>query len=359
MFKTAVIIGRFQPCHEGHLNLIRTALEVGEKVIVIIGSHNKARSSKNPFTTSEREQIIKDNLLPHQLKRISFGYVEDRLNNNYRWVTNIKKQVYLLCEKLNDDIPVSEQICIVGHEKDRSLYNKLLPDWSFKKVYNENTYSISATEIRKYFFTNHSPELIFGIPTPTVNFLKKFKYGQSEEYFLLAEEFQYLKEYNKKWDITPHPVNFVAVDAVVYFDNKILIITRKNPPGKGQFALPGGFLDRYEIIKDAAIRELIEETSITLSPETIESRFKGIEVFDAPSRSERGRIITHAHFFDLSGLTFNFQAADDASEVFTLEVKDLHKFKTSFYSDHYEIIESTLKKFLNIDLEDILYTMRE
>lgn len=59
--KTAVIIGRFQPVHQEHLNvLFLTALLEYDKVIVLIGSANQARSIKNPFTWHERAWMIQE-----------------------------------------------------------------------------------------------------------------------------------------------------------------------------------------------------------------------------------------------------------------------------------------------------------
>ena len=56
----------------------------------------------------------------------------------------------------------------------------------------------------------------------------------------------------------------VAVDAVVFTiinnDLKILLIKRKNPPFKGKYAIPGGFVNKEEDLESAAKRELREET---------------------------------------------------------------------------------------------------
>jgi len=46
----AVLIGRFQPFHNGHATLLQLALETAEEVVVILGSSFHARSTKNPFT---------------------------------------------------------------------------------------------------------------------------------------------------------------------------------------------------------------------------------------------------------------------------------------------------------------------
>src|SRR4051812_5559138 len=49
----AVLIGRFQPFHQGHAGLLAKALAVAPKVVVVLGSSFHARSAKNPFTWQE------------------------------------------------------------------------------------------------------------------------------------------------------------------------------------------------------------------------------------------------------------------------------------------------------------------
>ena len=65
----------------------------------------------------------------------------------------------------------------------------------------------------------------------------------------------------------PKPITpLVAVDAVVkYSENSIVLIRRKNPPFRGEFALPGGFVDIGETVEEACIRETYEETNIRVT----------------------------------------------------------------------------------------------
>ena len=53
-----LVVGRFQPFHNGHLALIRHAIERCGSVVVAIGSANAKPGSRNPFTAAERRQMV-------------------------------------------------------------------------------------------------------------------------------------------------------------------------------------------------------------------------------------------------------------------------------------------------------------
>jgi len=57
----------------------------------------------------------------------------------------------------------------------------------------------------------------------------------------------------------------VAV-TVLPVDEGVLCIRRDIEPGRGQLALPGGFIDMHESWQQAAARELFEEASIRIDP---------------------------------------------------------------------------------------------
>ncbi len=68
-----------------------------------------------------------------------------------------------------------------------------------------------------------------------------------------------------------YPRPSVTVDAAIVAvperkggEAQLLLIQRKNPPCKGMWALPGGFVDEGESLDMAAARELQEETSVDI-----------------------------------------------------------------------------------------------
>jgi 8-oxo-dGTP diphosphatase len=90
-----------------------------------------------------------------------------------------------------------------------------------------------------------------------------------------------------------HPRPSVTVDIVLLHKRsagaKIVLIQRKYDPFKGQYALPGGFVDIEEPLEEAAARELREETG--LSGFTLQQ----IYTFGKPDRDPRGRVISVAY----------------------------------------------------------------
>ena len=58
-YDTLVLIGRFQPIHNAHLEIIKRATALCDKLVIVTGSAAQPRTYKNPFTSFERERMIK------------------------------------------------------------------------------------------------------------------------------------------------------------------------------------------------------------------------------------------------------------------------------------------------------------
>ncbi|MBL7181327.1 MAG: NUDIX domain-containing protein, partial [Desulfobacterales bacterium] len=56
----------------------------------------------------------------------------------------------------------------------------------------------------------------------------------------------------------------VAVGAIVFKDNKVLLVLRANPPAEACWAIPGGRVELGETLRKAAEREIKEETGISI-----------------------------------------------------------------------------------------------
>ena len=54
----------------------------------------------------------------------------------------------------------------------------------------------------------------------------------------------------------------VAAKSIVERDGNILMVRRANQPGYGLWSMPGGYVDRGEVVEQAASREVLEETGL-------------------------------------------------------------------------------------------------
>jgi 8-oxo-dGTP diphosphatase len=76
-----------------------------------------------------------------------------------------------------------------------------------------------------------------------------------------------------------------VVRRIVGGKSRILLVERSKPPGIGKWGFPGGHLELGETIREAAIRELLEETGIVAVPASILTAFDFIE--KAEGRTKR------------------------------------------------------------------------
>ena len=133
----------------------------------------------------------------------------------------------------------------------------------------------------------------------------------------------------------PKPITpLVAVDAVIRFNKgSIVLIRRKNPPFKGELALPGGFVEVGECVEDACIREAYEETNISVTIKKL------IGVFSAPNRDPRGHNISIAFLCEPTTDSEKPLAKDDAQSLEIVNFTDIASLKLAF--DHKDIINAS------------------
>lgn len=329
-YKLAVFIGRFQPYHLGHHSVVQKALEIADTVLVMIGSSYGPRTLRNPFTYQERRNFIWSSNEENK-DRIFISPLTDHLYNDEKWIEDIQREVAIL-----DDIK-DKEITLIGYSKDHSSYYlKLFPQWDSVNV--EQEHILSSTEIRDEYFFSKDLEYYFDdpiVPEAVYNFLQEF---DEEAWKTLQDEYRYVLDYKKKWKYSPFPPTFVTVDAVVVQSGHVLLVKRKSFPGKGLWALPGGFLNQEEKIEDGMIRELREETRIKVPAPVLRGNIKAREVFDDPNRSSRGRTITHAFLIHLPpDLELpKVKGSDDAEKAKWVPLAAVRR--DQMFEDHYDII---------------------
>ena len=328
-YKYLVFIGRFQPFHLGHKAVIDEALQRADNVIMLIGSANLPRSLRNPFTVAERSQMIKGAYSKDDAARIHCVGLDDALYNDTRWLQYVQAAVKSVTGDLRADIG------LIGHSKDSSSYYlSLFPNWASVSV--PNYQSLSATPIREGYLMGATPTAE-RTPDSTRKVLNAFK--KTEEYSQLQEEAWFVDKYKKQWEDTPYPPTFMTADAVVVQSGHILLVERRSMPGRGLWALPGGFVDQKETLLDACVRELREETRLKVPEPVLRGSCHSQHTFDDPYRSARGRTITQTFYFqlksDADGLP-KVKGGDDAAQAFWLPLAELDAKK--MFEDHYAII---------------------
>ncbi len=73
----AFYVGRFQPVHNGHMEVIKAILDEWEEVVIGIGSAYQSHTLKNPFTGGERAEMIIASMKEEDLKNYFIVPVPD------------------------------------------------------------------------------------------------------------------------------------------------------------------------------------------------------------------------------------------------------------------------------------------
>ena len=117
----------------------------------------------------------------------------------------------------------------------------------------------------------------------------------------------------------------VAVGAVVFNENKVLLVRRAQPPSQDVWAIPGGRVEIGETLQQAAEREIFEETGVTILAR------EPVYTFDYIDRDKSGRARFHYVIVDLSAdyVGGKPRAGDDAAEARWVSSEDLGALKVS------------------------------
>jgi bifunctional NMN adenylyltransferase/nudix hydrolase len=338
MTAAAVVIGRFQPFHNGHLALLREALACAPRVIVLMGSAHQARSPRHPFSWTERAEMLNLALTPAERERVEVMPLRDLYDEN-RWVQAVRAAVRQCVG--------SDDVTLVGHFKDAtSDYLRRFSPWQLLSLPRQHR--VDATDLRAALF-EAEPDALDGVLSSWVDQVppgtRSFVQAWAHLPYLAAlrREWRMLKRYRQAWAAAPYAPVFVTVDLVLRCAGHVLLIQRARDPGQDLWALPGGFVEPRDTLYQSAVRELEEETGLRLLPETLERAMRGVAVFDHPDRSQRGRTISHTHHFDLGDRELpQVQGADDAAQARWVPVAELASMESQFFDDHFHMLDRFL-----------------
>jgi 8-oxo-dGTP diphosphatase len=111
----------------------------------------------------------------------------------------------------------------------------------------------------------------------------------------------------------------LGVGAVIVNNEEVLAVRRVNPPLQGAWSIPGGLVETGETTREAVVREIQEETGLTIEPVEL------IEVFERILRDTNSRVQYHFVVIDylcrvISG---ELRPGSDVSETRWAEFDDL------------------------------------
>jgi bifunctional NMN adenylyltransferase/nudix hydrolase len=349
MADATVVIGRFSPYTVTQHAALLNALQQPGRIAVVIGSAYHARTPRDPFTWQERQAMIELCLPENAAGRIAFVPVRDYYDDE-RWAAAVKRAVQAVLPDTRRPqlVPTSTQ--------NLECYHQWLPDWP--QLEPEGPAVDDKALLRALLAGDEQSELGIAprrhpietalavvapmMPPEMIGYLRAW--AKLPHYGEMVAEQRSNEEENAKWNGAPYPVIFSTVDSVVRAADHVVLVKRKNRPGKGLWALPGGFVDPHERLLASAIRELHEETAIGIPSATLKRRLKEVLVFDHPDRAMRARTITHAHYFELQDERLpGVRGSDDAAHAEWIPIARLPQLEDQLFEDHFHILDHFFK----------------
>lgn len=331
-YDTLVLIGRFQPFHTAHLEIVKRATALADQIVIIVGSSFQPRTYKNPFTFEERKAMIKSATAGLNIQvHVESNF--DTVYNDQAWAVRVQGIVSRY------RVLGGAGIGIIGHKKDdSSFYLDMFPQWKLEEV--PMFEPLNAKDIRDLYLRKQSHQGFIRnvVPAPVYEFLVDFT--ATEDYQQIIREREFIIENNKQYAGLKYPPIFSTADAVVICSGHVLMIKRRAEPGKGLWALPGGYVNAQtdKSVEAAMLRELREETMIKVPAPVLKGSIVRSKVFDAIDRSPRGRIITHAfHIILPDGELPKVKGSDDAEKARWVPIAEVRSDQC--FEDHYEILQ--------------------
>ena len=343
IYDTAVFIGRFQPFHRGHYRVVQKALENAKELVIVLGSSHSPRTLRNPLNDLERQNIIRSSLSGIENGRVKIVKVHDNEYNESAWVSSIVDEV-------NKVVDSNNSITLIGMNKDESSYYlSKFPMWDSIDFVPNTTEIVSSTDIRNLFLeqlNSKFDEASFDDYFLNRDHAKTAISWLSSAYSGMHDDLELVENYESTWGEGPH----FTVDSIVETSGHILLVRRNGDYARGLYALPGGFLNKGELILDATIRELREETLLKIPEKVLRGSVVSSKMYDNPFRDERSRVLTNATHFKLEDRQKlpKVKGSDDADKAFWAPFNFMKdpKVKEMFFSDHLSIISDKLKMTL-------------
>jgi nicotinamide-nucleotide adenylyltransferase len=154
----AIFVGRFQPFHKGHLKAIKWILKREKEIFIIIGSSQKSLTNENPFSFSERKEMIRRTLLAEKIKNFKIFGVPDFPDDIF-WTKKVLRKIKLK----RKDVTV-----FTRNPWTKKCFEKIGVKVKPHPMFYKN---LSATKIREKIAKNKKWKSL--VPRSVLNFLKE------------------------------------------------------------------------------------------------------------------------------------------------------------------------------------------
>ncbi|MBO5076317.1 MAG: adenylyltransferase/cytidyltransferase family protein [Clostridia bacterium] len=142
-YASGLIVGRFQVFHIGHRNIVRAALRLCDRVLVLIGSSQEAGTAKNPLSYETRRDVIAE-IFPREAERgrLIIAPLPDL------GVGNVPAWGNYVYSSASEVLGTPPSLFVTGREERRISWFDDNP--AISELYVPKTVDISATQLREF-----------------------------------------------------------------------------------------------------------------------------------------------------------------------------------------------------------------
>ena len=153
-----ILIGRMQPVHNGHMEVIKRILEEVDEIVIGIGSAQLSHEVKDPFTAGERILMMTQALAEIDVDPSRYYIIPMQdINFNAIWASHVKMLTPPFSIVYSGNPLVKQLFAEEGYEvRQPPLYDRI---------------HLSGTEVRRRILENENWQEL--VPKATVNLLKE------------------------------------------------------------------------------------------------------------------------------------------------------------------------------------------